>query len=71
MAVDVPGHGDSMGQRFLAEMRQYASASLYLWVCFSVLVMYKTAILRAQGVPFVSLGQGTLPRLLFSDPDSH
>jgi hypothetical protein len=47
---------ESVGARLRAELRDYAVVAGYLYVCFGVLALYKTAILREAGVPFSPLG---------------
>jgi hypothetical protein len=48
-------HG-SVGARLRAELRDYAVVAGYLYVCLTVLALYKTAILREAGVAFSPLG---------------
>lgn len=50
--------------RFMEEMRAYATISLYLWVCFSALLLYETAILRAEYVPFLPVGTAAVKALI-------
>jgi hypothetical protein len=38
-------------QRFKKEMRTYAIVSLYLWICFSVLLLYDKSLLRINPGP--------------------
>jgi hypothetical protein len=40
-------------ERLREELRTYALVAIYLWVCFLVLTLYKTAVLRAEGVAFL------------------
>jgi hypothetical protein len=41
--------GNTRGwQRFREEMRDYAVIAAYLWICFSVLLLYKNSLLRAE-----------------------
>lgn len=54
----------SMVERFVKEMREYLIISFYLWICFSVLLLYKTAILRAEQVEFLPLGIAALKALI-------
>lgn len=62
--ADSLGNKDSIVQRFLEEMREYLIISIYLWICFSVLLLYKTAILRAEQVQFIPLGIAALKALI-------
>jgi hypothetical protein len=54
----------SMVERFVKEMREYLIISIYLWICFSVLLLYKTAILRAEQVEFIPLGIAAVKALI-------
>ena len=46
----------SIKERLRHEFREYAIVSLYLYVCFGVLLLYKSAILESEGVAYVPLG---------------
>lgn len=43
-------------QRLLEELRKYALITLYLWVCFGVILLNKAAVLSEQGIDYLPLG---------------
>lgn len=50
-----PGEKVNVGQRVKEELRDYALISTYLLICFSALLLYKSALLRTedmQSLPF-------------------
>ena len=62
--ADALGNKDSIGERFIKELREYLIVSIYLWICFGVLLLYKTAILRAEHVQFIPLGIAAVKALI-------
>ncbi|AEH82099.1 hypothetical protein SM11_pC1026 (plasmid) [Sinorhizobium meliloti SM11] len=46
----------TIAQRAKRELKEYALLSVYLYVCFGALVLYKMAILGSQGVHVSSFG---------------
>ena len=48
----------------MEEMRTYAIISLYLWVCFSALLLYKTAVLSADNVQLLPIGTAVVKALI-------
>jgi len=46
----------SLPDRLRHELREYAIVAIYLYVCFAVLVLYKDAVLREQGLSYMHLG---------------
>ncbi|MDH4041942.1 MAG: hypothetical protein OEV88_14925 [Gammaproteobacteria bacterium] len=62
--ADTHGNKDSIAQRFVTELREYLIISIYLWICFGVLLLYKTAILRAEQVQFIPLGIAAVKALI-------
>ncbi|SHO47855.1 hypothetical protein [Desulfopila aestuarii] len=54
----------SIRHRFMKEMRAYAAISLYLWVCFSALLLYGTAVLRTDNVQLLPLGTALVKALI-------
>lgn len=59
-----PHDKSNIKYRLMEEMRSYATISLYLWVCFSVLLLYETAILRAENIPFLPIGTAVVKALI-------
>jgi hypothetical protein len=50
---EAPAGKASRGERLREELRTYAIVAIYLWACFLALTLYKTAVLRAEGVAFL------------------
>lgn len=50
----------SLRERAMIELRAFAVLSVYLWICFGALMLYKSAILRTEGVAFLPLGFAAL-----------
>ena len=46
----------SRKERLLEEIRNYAVITAYLYVCFSILLLYKSSILGTQGVAYLPFG---------------
>jgi hypothetical protein len=64
MSSENPCDKSSIGHRFMEEMRAYAIISLYLWVCFSALLLYETTVLRADNVQFLPIGTAVVKALI-------
>ena len=64
MSSENPRDKSSIRQRFMEEMRTYAIISLYLWVCFSALLLYKTAVLSADNVQLLPIGTAVVKALI-------
>lgn len=62
--TDALGNKDSIVERFIKELREYLIISVYLWICFGVLLLYKTAILQAEQVKFIPLGIAAVKALI-------
>ena len=62
--TDAVDNKEGMLDRFLKEMREYLIISIYLWICFRVLLLYKTAVLQAEQVEFVPLGIAVVKALI-------
>ena len=54
----------SIGQKLGHELRQYAVIAAYLYVCFGALILYKTAILRGEGVSYTPFGFAAIKALI-------
>ena len=65
MSSDNPHDKSNIRHRFIEEMRAYGIISLYLWICFSALLLYETAVLRAENVQFLPLGTAAVKALIF------
>jgi hypothetical protein len=46
----------SVGERLREEFRKYLVVSLYLWICFAAIQLFKWAVLRDVGVAYLPLG---------------
>lgn len=64
MSADKQNDKNKISHRLMVEMREYAIVSLYLWVCFSVLLLYKTAIIQADYVIFLPLSTAGIKALI-------
>ncbi|MEZ5563775.1 MAG: hypothetical protein R3F27_12555 [Gammaproteobacteria bacterium] len=54
----------SVRARLREEMREYAIIFVYLYICFTVLLLYKAAILDAAGMRFVPFGIAAVKALI-------
>jgi hypothetical protein len=54
----------TLAQKAKREMIRYLTISAYLYVCFGTLILYKSAILRAEGVPFTAFGLAVAKALI-------
>ena len=64
MSSENPRDKSNIKYRFIEEMRAYATISVYLWVCFSVLLLYETSVLRAENIPFLPIGTAAVKALI-------
>jgi hypothetical protein len=65
----MPGHHatttkPTLKERAREELRNYAIVAGYLYVCLAALVLYKTALLRQEGVSFVAHGLAVAKALI-------
>ncbi|PPQ27866.1 hypothetical protein [Rhodopila globiformis] len=51
-------------QRATDELKRYVAVSLYLYVCFGTLLLYKGAVLRAEGIDYTSYGLAAVKALI-------
>lgn len=56
--------GTAIAERAVHELREYARVSVYLYVCFGALILYKTAILHGQGVSYEPWGIAIVKALI-------
>src|SRR5688572_17284697 len=54
----------TIAQRAKRELKEYALLSVYLYVCFGALVLYKMAILGSQGVHVSAFGVPIIKALI-------
>jgi hypothetical protein len=54
----------TVAQKLGHELREYALVSLYLWICFGAINLYKEAILNAHGVSYWAYGWGAVNALI-------
>jgi Na+-transporting NADH:ubiquinone oxidoreductase subunit NqrD len=54
----------SLKQRAREELRNYAIVAAYLYVCFGAILLYKTALLREEGVAFLPHGLAAIKALI-------
>lgn len=53
-----------MHQRMKDELKEYGAVCLYLYVCLGALLLYKAALLRAEGVSYTSYGLAVIKALI-------
>ena len=56
--------GKSLGNRFIEEMRSYIFISLYLWVCFSALILYESALRHSENLPLLPFSTAVVKALI-------
>ncbi len=54
----------SLKDRTREELRNYAIVAAYLYVCFGAILLYKTALLREEGVAFLPHGLAAIKALI-------
>jgi GYF domain 2 len=54
----------TLAQRARRELVEYLAVSAYLFVCFSALLFYKSAILRTEGIEFAAFGLALVKALI-------
>ena len=64
MKDPVSGRTPSVKERLVEEMRKYLFVSLYLYVCFAALELFKTAVLRDEGIRYLPLGTAAAKALI-------
>jgi|SRR5208283_5177981 len=65
MASKIPSAA-TVGHKLGHELRQFALISAYLYVCFGALILYKTAILRGQGISYAPYGLAAIKALVLA-----
>jgi hypothetical protein len=54
----------SVKARAAEELRNYAVVTVYLFVCFAAILLYKAALLEAEGVAFAPIGTALVKALV-------
>jgi hypothetical protein len=54
----------TLAQKAKREMIRYLTISAYLYVCFGALILYKRAILHAEGIPYAAFGLAAAKALI-------
>ncbi|MCF6110862.1 hypothetical protein [Mesorhizobium muleiense] len=57
---------ETIAQRAKNELREYALLSLYLFVCFGALILYKAAILGEEGISYLPSGLAAIKALILA-----
>jgi hypothetical protein len=47
---EAPAGAASRGERLREELRNFAIIAFYLWICFGAVILYKSSVLRAEGI---------------------
>lgn len=53
-----------LAHRLAHELREYAAVSVYLYVCLGALLLYKGAVLRAEGIGYAPYGIAAVKALI-------
>ena len=56
----------TIAQRAKHELREYALLSLYLFICFGALILYKAAILGEEGISYLPSGLAAIKALILA-----
>jgi len=56
----------AVGRKLGHELQKFAVIFIYLYVCFGALMLYKTAILREQGIDYAPYGFAVIKALLLA-----
>lgn len=62
--TEAAGPQMSLAAKARHELQLYLTISAYLFVCFGAIILYKTAILRGQGVAFTPYGLAAIKALI-------
>jgi len=60
-----PAGGKGLTQRLREELRKYLIVSVYLYICFGALQLYKAALLQGAGVHYAAWGVAVVKALIF------
>jgi hypothetical protein len=68
MSTQLPGSNErkheTLVERARHELVQYLEVSAYLYVCFGVIILYKSSILHGQGIHFTPFGLAAVKALI-------
>lgn len=53
-----------LAHRLAHELKEYAAVSIYLYVCLGALLLYKGAVLRAEGISYAPYGLAVVKALI-------
>ncbi len=56
----------TVAKKLRHELQEYALISAYLYVCFGALILYKTAILRGEGVSYAPYGLAIIKAVILA-----
>jgi hypothetical protein len=62
----MPAKSATIVERIRHELRDYALLTAYLYICFGALILYKMAILGAQGVSYLPFGLPIIKALVLA-----
>jgi hypothetical protein len=48
------------------EVKEYAAISVYLYICFGAILLYKAAVLRARGIDYAPYGLAVIKALILA-----
>jgi hypothetical protein len=54
----------TVGERAREEFRKYVMVSVYLWICFAVITLYKASVLEEEGISWAPLGFAVVQALV-------
>jgi len=66
MTATAHGTAPTRGQRLLRELRLYLGITLYLWLCFGVVFLYRAALLEAHGITAWHVGLAAAKALVLA-----
>ena len=53
-------------QKIGHELKEYAAISLYLYVCFGAVLLYKASVLQARGIDYAPYGLAAIKALILA-----
>jgi hypothetical protein len=61
-----PRLGATLGKKLRHELIQYGLVSVYLYICFGAMLLYKSALLHAQGIIYTPYGLAAVKALILA-----